>query len=169
PIKEFNQQQIELQKILSSIESKSKTQSFDFSESLLVVNNVLEDTRIDIETNVTSNPTEFEQELLTWTHEQIEIFFELSNSLRNMCNAIDTKIAGAYIWDLLNKIATIIAIVNFLQANEQDIHIHNYHDDVIIESETDGNKTDIYIEKKEDQHKLKFENDNEKYSGGEST
>ncbi|AUD13656.1 hypothetical protein CW734_08330 [Planococcus sp. MB-3u-03] len=74
PIKEFNQQQIELQKILSSIESKSKTQSFDFSESLLVVNNVLEDTRIDIETNVTSNPTEFEQELLTWTHEQIEIF-----------------------------------------------------------------------------------------------
>ncbi|MGK7378335.1 hypothetical protein ACSFXN_10910 [Planococcus sp. 1R117A] len=169
PFEDFNRQQVAIQKIMSSLENTFKVQSFDFSGSLLVMNDVIQDTRFDIETKEKSNLSQVEQELITWLYEQIEIAFSIINSLRNISNAIDTKKAIGHMIALIGFISAIITIVGSIQGNNTEIHIHNQYDNVIIKTETNGDKTDIYIEKKESPLELQSEDDDKWYTGGERT
>ena len=169
PLDDWKRQRDAIQKITSSLKSTLEVQSFDFSGSLLAMDNVIVDTCFDIETKEKSNPSEIEQELITWLYEQINVVYITINSLRNMCNTIDTKRAVGYTITMINLVSAIITIAGSLQEDNKEIHIHNHHEDVIIESETNGSGSDIYIEKKESPHKLLIENEDDWYSGGEMT
>lgn len=168
-IEGFNRQQEAIQKIISSLGSTTKTQSLDLNASLLAMNDAIIGTYNDVESKESFNLSQDEQELITWSYEQIDFFSSIINSLRNMRNTLDTEWTFGHLLLLLGLIGNLLTIVSSIQGNEIEINIHNNYKDVIIESDTDGNKTDIYIEKKEDQHKLDSKNYNERYSGGEST
>ena len=169
PLADWNRQREAVQKITSSLKNTLELQTFNFSESLLAMDNVVVDTFFDIETIDKSNPSGIEQELITWLYEQINFVYNTISYLRNMCKTIETKSAIGHTITMINLVSAIITISGFLLKDNTEIHIHNHHEDVIIESETDGNKSDIYIEKKGAPNKLQIENQDDWYSGGERT
>lgn len=70
---------------------------------------------------------------------------------------------------MISLVGSILTIISFLQGNATEIYIHNEYEDVKIEIESSGDKTDIYIKKKDSTTEEEQVNEDKWLSGGERT
>ncbi|WP_427137342.1 hypothetical protein [Psychrobacillus psychrodurans] len=169
-LERLEQQQKMVEKlIISPIIQTFKADTFQFSDGIAIVDNFFEQVHSDLESQEVDSSSQNNQELKEWLIEFLENSIELINILKKVCNTIDTKKAKTHLITLISLVGSILTIISFLQGNATEIYIHNEYEDVKIEIESSGDKTDIYIKKKDSTTEEEQVNEDKWLSGGERT
>ena len=91
--------------------------------------------------------------------------------LQKIYNTLETKKARTILLDIMTIISFILSFKSSIIDSPPEVHIHNKYEDIKIDTEIDGERIDMYIEKKGSLNEEKREQE-EGYkwlSGGERT
>ncbi|QNK86406.1 hypothetical protein H7992_14175 [Sporosarcina sp. resist] len=123
------------------------TDSFQMSDGVAIVDNYLGHAQSDLESEKLCDSNLNNQDLIEWLSAFLENCINQTSRLQKVFNTIDTEKARVYFFGMLTIVSSVLTIISFLQGDTSEVHIHNYDEDVKIETESNGNRTDIYIEK----------------------
>ena len=155
--------------VISQFREKIIHYNVQFKESFNIMDELFSTIQEEFENSESAEET-FEWQELSITY--LSYCMNMIRELQKIYNALDATKAKAIILDIMTVVSFIITLSSSFKDSPAEIHIHNEYENIKIDTESNGKRTDIYIEKKDSPVEGKQDQEQEEeewLSGGERT